>query len=319
MKDQKVGSGNLSKRQRRWALTLNNYTEDELRSVKELPKGNITNYVFGLETGEEGTPHIQGFIHFKNAKTLTATKKFLGSDRWHLEAARGTDFENWTYCQKTDVDAWTYGDEPVEDGDLSVWARIVNHIDEGKSTNEIIRMYPETAMRCITAIEKYRLDVDRKNAGWRDVEVIYMSGGTGIGKTRYVMDKYGYENVYRATDKKHPFDMYAGQDVLVFEEFRSSYKIEDMLNWLDGYPIELPARYANKMAKFTKVFIISNWNYYQQYEKCQEDYPETFDALTRRVSKLWGEDKILEEWSILKEEIKTNASQNDNGSDVTEG
>jgi hypothetical protein len=308
----------MSKRQRRWALTLNNYTEDELRYVRELPKGNITNYIFALEVGEEGTPHIQGFIHFKNAKTLTATKKFLGSDRWHLEAARGTDFENWTYCQKTAVDIDTYGDEPVEDGDLSVWARIVNHIDEGKSTNEIIRMYPETAMRCITAIEKYRLDVDRKNAGWRDVEVIYMSGGTGIGKTRYVMDKYGYENVYRATDKKHPFDMYAGQDVLVFEEFRSSYKIEDMLNWLDGYPIELPARYANKMAKFTKVYIISNWNYYQQYEKCQEDYPETFDALTRRVTELWGEEKILKEWSIIKEEVKTNSSENNDSSDVSE-
>ncbi len=31
-----------------------------------------------------------------------------------------------------------------------------------------------------------------------------------------------------------------GQDVIVFEEFRSSLKIQDMLNYLDGYPCELP-------------------------------------------------------------------------------
>jgi len=292
----------MSKRNRRWSLTLNNPTFEEIEKIRSIPLGNITRAVFGLEHGESGTPHLQGFIHFKNAKTLTATKKFLGSDRWHLEVSRGTDFENWTYCHKEDESPIKFGDEPVEDGDLSVWARIVQHIDDGMTTNEIIRRYPENALRCITAIEKYRLDVDRENAEWRNLDVTYISGTTGIGKTRYVMEKYGYKNVYRATDKKHPFDMYAGQDVIVFEEFRSSYKIEDMLNWLDGYPIELPARYANKMAKFTKVYILSNWSFYEQYKTVQEQHPKTWDAFVRRVGILWDGSELAEQIQSDKKE-----------------
>ncbi|QSX73080.1 replication-associated protein [Delphin virus 3] len=282
----------MTKRIRRWSLTLNNPTAEEWKAVRTIPLGNVTRAIFANETGEEGTPHIQGFIHFKNAKSLTATKKFLGSNRWHLEISRGTDFENWTYCTKQDENAVMFGDEPIEGDDLSVWARIVQHIDDGMTTNEIIRRYPETAMRCITAIEKYRLDVDRQNAGWRDVETTYIHGSTGCGKTRYVMEKYGYKNVYRATDKKNPFDMYAGQDVIIFEEFRSTYKIEDMLNWLDGYPIELPARYANKMAKFTKVYLLSNWTFYEQYERVQEQYSSTWDAFVRRIDHLWDESEL---------------------------
>jgi uncharacterized protein (DUF433 family) len=311
-----VGGIDLTKRIRRWTLTLNNPTDQEWDAVKTIPTGNVTRAIFANEVGEEGTPHIQGFIHFKNAKSLTAVKRFLGSVRWHLEPTRGTDFENWTYCTKQDENAVMFGDEPIEGDDMSVWARIVQHIDDGMTTNEIIRRYPETAMRCITAIEKYRLDVDRQNAGWRDVETIYISGSTGIGKTRYVMDKYGYHNVYRATDKKHPFDMYAGQDVLVFEEFRSSYKIEDMLNWLDGYPIELPARYANKMAKFTKVYILSNWSFYEQYEGVQDQHPKTWDAFVRRVDKLYDGSELE---LLIKEQVESNSSEDNDGSNVTEG
>ena len=81
------------------------------------------------------------------------------------------------------------------------------------------------------------------------------------------MEKYGYQNVYRVTDYDHPFDSYKGQDVIVFEEFRSSLKIQDMLNYLDGYPCELPCRYNNKLACFTKVYIITNISFNQQYIK----------------------------------------------------
>ena len=39
---------------------------------------------------------------------------------------------------------------------------------------------------------------------WRDLTVTYIFGTTGVGKTRSVMDKFGYRNCYRVTDYKHP-------------------------------------------------------------------------------------------------------------------
>ena len=97
------------------------------------------------------------------------------------------------------------------------------------------------------------------------------------------MEQYGYSNVYRVTDYAHPFDGYKGQDVLIFEEFRSSLPIKDMLVYLDGYPVALPCRYANKEACFTKVYILTNIPLEKQYCNIQREEPETWDAFCRRI------------------------------------
>lgn len=115
---------------------------------------------------------------------------------------------------------------------------------------------------------------------WRDLEVTYIFGKTGSGKTRSVMDKYGYANCYRVTDYKHPFDTYDGQDVLIFEEFRGGLKHGDMLNYLDGYPLLLPCRYFNRQACYTKVFIITNIAPDEQYVNIDR---ESRSAFWRRI------------------------------------
>jgi hypothetical protein len=121
---------------------------------------------------------------------------------------------------------------------------------------------------------------------FRQLEVSYIYGATGTGKTRSVMDKYGYANIFRVTDYDHPFDNYKGQDVIIFEEFRSSLKIQDMLNYLDGYPLELPCRYANKIACYTKVYIITNISLCEQYISIQNEHLETWQAFKRRIKKI---------------------------------
>ena len=119
-----------------------------------------------------------------------------------------------------------------------------------------------------------------------DLEVIYISGATGTGKTRGVLESNGYSNVYRVTDYKHPFDSYNGQAVLAFDEFRSSLPIKEMLLYLDIYPIELPSRYTNKYACFNRVYIISNWSLEKQYKEVQKDDVETWNAFLRRIHKV---------------------------------
>ncbi len=276
----------MSKRNRRYCLTLNNPTEDELRRLACVETKNLKRAIFGSEVGESGTPHLQGFIHLKNAMTLTAVKKRFGSDRYHLEVAKGTDYEAWTYCAKDGNIFFEFGDEPSIDGELSDWEKIAEMVTQGATNLEIIQRFPSIAIRCQAALDRMRLEHDRATAEWRNVEVHFITGPTGCGKTRHVMEEYGYPNVYRATDKKHPFETYTGQDVLVFEEFRSNYRMEDMLNWLDGYPIELPARYANKIAKFTKVYILTNIQFDELYPKTQNRSPETWEAFKRRITSI---------------------------------
>ena len=52
---------------------------------------------------------------------------------------------------------------------------------------------------------------------------------------------------------------------------------------LDGYPLALPARYANRQACYTTVYIISNIDLSQQYKNVQETEPATWKAFLRRI------------------------------------
>ena len=80
------------------------------------------------------------------------------------------------------------------------------------------------------------------------------------------------------------------EDVVIFEEFRSSFKIEDMLNYLDGYPLMLPSRYNDKEACYTKVYITTNWTLGQQYKNVQTEHPTTWQAFLRRIHKVYNFD-----------------------------
>lgn len=160
-------------------------------------------------------------------------------------------------------------------------------IKNGCSNFEILENNP-TYMLQIEKIERARQIVkeEQYKNEFRKLEVAYISGRAGSGKTRSIMDLYGYQNVYRVTDYLHPFDSYKGQDVIIFEEFRSSLKVENMLNYLDGYPLELPCRYMNKIACFTKVFLISNVSLEEQYRMVQLEFEETWNAFLRRIQKV---------------------------------
>ena len=83
------------------------------------------------------------------------------------------------------------------------------------------------------------------------------------------------------------FDSYHGQDVLVFEEFNSQIPIETMLNYLDIYPLTLPARYSDRTACYTKVYITSNLPLNEQYIDVKHNHPETWKAFIRRIHRVF--------------------------------
>lgn len=82
-------------RSRAWCFTLNNYNQDEERILHEL---DCTYLVCGREVGELGTPHLQGYIYFKNARFSNGVQTILR--RAHWEIARSDHAANRAYCTK---------------------------------------------------------------------------------------------------------------------------------------------------------------------------------------------------------------------------
>lgn len=225
----------------------------------------------------------------------TLQQRFYGA---HIEMAQGSNKENRDYIRKEgrwldDAKHETNHIETFEESGVMPPDRtrgkkdneqIFEMIKQGKSNAEILEAFP-SAMTKINYIEQTRqtLKNEKYKNTFRTLNTTYIYGETGVGKTRGIMEQYGYSNVYRITDYEHPFDGYKGQDILIFEEFRSSLPIKDMLVYLDGYPVTLPCRYANKEACFTKVFILINIPLEKQYCNIQQGEPETWDAFCRRI------------------------------------
>lgn len=280
-------------RTRRWFCTLNNPDKipEDLRKAflarfskpgadKRIKRAQVCREV-GSKTGTE---HWHFFVHFKNAKTRSALDEWTGFHWDDSQKARGTDFECWDYVAKDSNLLLVHGEIPREEGEPGVWESIVEMVRDGARNSEIIEKFPGAALRCQSGIDRYRLELDRMAVQWRDVQVTFITGPTGVGKTRGVCEKYGYANVHRVTDQKNMWETYDRQPVVIFEEFRGSgYPIEDMLNYLDGHPLELPARYANKLAHYKKVYLLTNVAFEDLYVGVQNKFPETWDAFCRRV------------------------------------
>lgn len=82
-KGDKMAFGNTNKsRTRNWAFTLNNFMQSEINNIQRID----CRYLFQEETGENGTPHLQGTLMFREAKTMSSVKKLL--PRAHLEPCR---------------------------------------------------------------------------------------------------------------------------------------------------------------------------------------------------------------------------------------
>lgn len=96
-----VGNTNSTpKRKRRWCFTVNNYTDDD---IAQMHKGfdNVSRFIVGTEIGTSGTPHLQGYVEFKNPHTFESVQSIL--PRSHIEPARGNRKQNITYCSKERV------------------------------------------------------------------------------------------------------------------------------------------------------------------------------------------------------------------------
>lgn len=286
---------------RRAQLTINNpsekgITHDAIKSSLQQLK-STTYYCLADEIGESGTPHTHIYIVFSAPVRFSTIKNLFPTA--HIEKAMGTSQENRDYILKTgkwstnDKKSTSIEDSFEESGELpqerqgakrADLEELYNMLKAGASDYDIFERNPGH-IRYVSHIEKVRQTLAKEEIRqtFRDITVTYIFGRSGVGKTRYVMDTHGYDKVFRVTDYKNPFDNYNSEPVICFDEFSDSIPIRSMLLFCEGYPLELPARYANRWAAYTKVYILSNIPLADQYKGAQYDEKDVWEAFLRRI------------------------------------
>ncbi len=303
----------LRQSERAWCLTQNHpekydFSLDLIKQIlsQTYETGTVQYWAFineiSLKTDEQGnhTPHSHLIIYFPNkqrgswlhtrfphAALLPCQAAMPSLRAYILKDPAGKWHE--THPEKigeklpdSEANFYEWGKLPTGKRKSSAAnsQQIVTSLAEGVSTGAIIAMNNDL-WRNASALQQARsaLLQERFSTTLRDVKVVCIEGATGTGKTYNVLQQHNYA-VFSVDDYTHPFDGYATEDVIIFDEFRSQIPLGSMLRYLDRYPCKLPARYANGVACYTQIYIISNWELERQYANAA---PKDLAAFLRRI------------------------------------
>lgn len=217
----------MSDKHRCYQFTWNNYTpEDE----EHLQQQKFKYLLYGREVGESGTPHLQGMILFENPRVWNSVRKQVFLEKAHMEVARSMNALK--KYNKKDGDFVEIGECPSQ-GRRTDIEDMVDLVKEGASNRELWLHNPSLMTQYGRAFEKCRYDLfeDRKEPP----KVLWLWGGTGIGKTRTAFESHG--SVY-IKDGTMWWDGYTQQEAIVIDDFDGKWPYRDLLRLLDRYPYQ---------------------------------------------------------------------------------
>ncbi len=302
------------KKIRRVFLTWNNWQEDFEKKedvfnyFKTLP--HVKAFILGFEVGEQGTPHIQAVIQFKQPKTFDTLRKYFKNN--HIE--RIHDMKSAVeYCKK-DGDFIEYG-KLTSQGQRTDIEEFTQAIIDGYSDIELLIEFPAQTQRYLNNIDRIRqmvLNEHYSNNLRYNLKAIFISGNPGVGKTRYIYERHNMKDIYRVCNYENPFDNYKSQKILVLDEYNNQLPIQLLLNLLDIYPLLLPARYTDKWACYEQIYVISNYDFDYLFKV----YDETiYQAVKRRfhlITDRMDEFNVDEIYKILDDFNNKNNEDNIN-------
>lgn len=256
-------------RHRNWCFTLNNYKDSDQHGLAE---SNCRYIIWGREIGASGTRHLQGYVEFDKAYTMSSVKKHIKElERAHLEPRRGSQSQARDYCMK-DGDFSEHGTRKMQGrrGDLDKTRELA--VTEGmRSVTEVCNLQQ------IRVAEKY-LEYNEKKRDWETM-VIWIHGPSGCGKSRMAQEIVKGEDYYWKSDNSKWWPGYDGHEIIIWDDFRDgACTFTEWLTLTDRYPklVELKGGSRQILAKtiiFTsiehprQVFMYNDNEDYTQVER----------------------------------------------------
>lgn len=262
-------------RSRSYVFTINNYSQEDISAVHQLKYQYL---VYGKEVAPTtGTPHLQGFVYFKNTRTLSAVSKDLR--RASLQAAKGTAQQNREYCTK-DGDFFEDGKIPSQ-GTRS----------DLEGVREFVKNNPKAPMRrllqdtnvnyqAVRLAEKY-LTYCETRRDW-PMEIIWIWGPSGVGKTRYAFEKH--PDAYFKTGPMKWWPGYDAHEVVIVDDFRESdCDWTYLLHLTDTKPFTIEYKGGERQMLAKTIYFTSPYPPEEAFTTHEDKY-----QILRRITKVIG-------------------------------
>lgn len=267
-----------------WCFTLNNYSPDQEEALKSLcgsqeERKEAKYLVYGRETGESGTPHLQGYVEFWARTRFDRVRRLLPTGT-HIEQRRGSAEQAIDYCKKDGV--FVELGEPTlgSQGKRTDLDAVGDAVRAGASLSSIADEHFGTFVRYHRGIERARqLRVPPRT--WKSC-VVVKHGPTGTGKTRSCMDCEQPPTWIYGSDGW--FDGYEGDEVVLFDDFGGhEFKLTYLLKLLDRYPMRVRVKGGFVQWSPRTIYITSNLGPEEWYPNAKAEHKE---ALMRRLDEV---------------------------------
>lgn len=263
-------------RSRKFIFTKNNYAE---KDIEDLPTGlePFRYLVFGKEVAPTtGTPHLQGFVYFSNARTVNSVRRKM--DGCHVEVARGTSKQCRDYCIK-DGDFYEFGEIPDDDGDRGSAEKerfsVAWDLAKGGRVDEIDA---DIRVRYYSALRRIEKDYMPRVEGLPGVCGLWIHGESGAGKTRAVLSTYPDAFI---KPRNNWWDGYQDETIVLIDDL-DVYDVQlggKLKHWADFAPFVAETKGSARRIRPVKCIVTSQYT----IEEIWND-PKTVAALKRRFT-----------------------------------
>ncbi len=288
-----------------YVFTYNNPPINERQFLLKFKEWAPIEYLtFQHETGENGTPHFQGFVIFATKKRFTWLK--ARDTHIHWEKRRGSREQARDYAQKEDTR--TVHHSNVEDGsfpesnqgrrtDLEAATALIT---EGKGMLAVALQLPVVYVKYNRGLHALMIKLleDRVKV---PPKVILLYGPPDCGKSRYIYDKYDISTIWSLPAGRDIwYDGYSGQKIALFDEFcgrASRISLVQVLRVWDRYPIRVPFKGGFIPFLPEKIYITTNIHPVHWFDYSTRS--AQYRALTRRFFKIFWFKQLGLEPAIL--------------------
>lgn len=175
-------------RSRAWCLTWH-YTDLALATAAFEGLKDTKYWIYGVESGKENTPHLQGFIQFVSTKSFKRVKA-LFDPKVHWEIAKGSSAQAADYCKK-EGNFKEHGKPPITnvqkgEAEKERWRAAIQLAELGDDCQSLKEEEPALYVRHHSTFHKLASRVQQRCLPDDDPDLRWYWGETGTGKTRSV-------------------------------------------------------------------------------------------------------------------------------------